>query len=67
MEGENLSELKTALYSHAKVVECLATLNSMNVENDEYRSQGKPDLHHAESFNDLAREIGQYAEDRADL
>tara|TARA_R100000700_G_scaffold30415_2_gene37396 strand:+ start:1127 stop:1327 length:201 start_codon:yes stop_codon:yes gene_type:complete len=66
MDEELLSQLKGVLHAHSKVIECLATINAMNVENDEYRSLGKPDPNPAEAFKDVASEISQYAEELSD-
>lgn len=66
MDAEILSQLKASLYAHAKVIESLATLDAMRVENDNHRSQGKPDPHPAESFRDVAKDISQYAEELSD-
>ena len=66
MDAEILAQLKSSLYAHAKVIESLAILDAMRVENDNHRAQGKPDPFTAESFRDVAKDISQYAEELSD-
>lgn len=60
MSDYDLEKMRKFMHAHASVVQAVATMKAMGLENDERRSKGKSDAYPSSAFWEIERKIEEY-------